>query len=127
MIADIAKGEYMLGSKVINVEIAKLAPTSELAFHIRNRRNKQLGLWLASQLDLFEDALEYAKTIVAFGIAEADDEILIRHIQEDLSRREVRVPVAAIRFELEHQTTRAMREFAILHSRSAPGAIRSAA
>ena len=87
-----------------------------------------MGLWLASQLDLFEDALDYAKTIVAFGIAEADDEILIRHIEEELLRREVRVPVAAIRFELQRQTARAMREFPILQpSRSAPVAMRSAA
>ena len=50
------------------------------------------------------------------------------HIEEELSRREVRVPVAAIRFELERQTARAMREFPILQpSRSAPVAMRSAA
>ena len=114
--------------KVLNLEITEPVLTEELAFHIRNRRNKQMGLWLASQLDLVEDALDYAKTIVAFGIAEADDEILIGHIEEELLRREVRVPVAAIRFELERQTARAMREFPILQpSRSAPVAMRSAA
>jgi hypothetical protein len=61
-------------------------------------------------LDLTEDALDYAKTIVIFGIAEPDDELLIRHIQQDLSRRGVRIPEAAIRFQLERQTTLAVRE-----------------
>lgn len=96
-------------NKAANVEIAKLVHAEEVAFHIRNQRNKQLGLWAASQLELDEDALDYAKTIVAFGIAEPDDEALIRRVQEDLSRRGVRVPEAAIRFELERQTTLAMR------------------
>jgi hypothetical protein len=98
-------------SKVANVEIAKFVHAEELAFHIRNRRNKQLGLWLAAELDLTEDALDYAKTIVIFGIAEPDDELLIQHIQQDLSRRGgVRIPEAAIRFQLERQTTLAVRE-----------------
>jgi hypothetical protein len=96
-------------NKAANVEIAKLVHAEEAAFHIRNQRNKQLGLWAASQLELDEDALDYAKTIVAFGIAESDDEALIRRIQEDLSGRGVRVPEAAIRFELERQTTLATR------------------
>jgi hypothetical protein len=100
--------------KVANVEIAKLVHAEELAFHIRNRRNKQLGLWLAAELDLAEDALDYAKIIVTFGIAEPDDEFLIQHIQQDLSRRGVRIPEAAIRFELKRQTTIAVRECTIL-------------
>jgi hypothetical protein len=101
-------------SKVANVEIAKLVHSEELAFRIRNRRNKQLGWWLAAELDLTEDASDYAKTIVAFGIAEPDDELLTQHIQQDLSRRGVRIPEAAIRFELERQTTLAVRECTIL-------------
>ncbi len=106
--------------KVANVEIAKLVHAEELAFHIRNRRNKQLGLWLAAELELADDSLDYAKTIVALGIAEPDDEDLVRLIREGLSRRQVRIPEAAIRFELERQTARAVREFTALQpSRSA--------
>jgi Uncharacterized conserved protein len=101
--------------KVANVEIAKLCHAEELAFRIRNRRNKQLGLWLAAELDLTEEALDYARGIVAFCIAEPDDEVLIRHLQEDLSRRGVWIPEAAIRFELERQATLAMREGTRLH------------
>jgi hypothetical protein len=107
-------------NKAANVEIAKLVHAEEAAFHIRNQRNKQLGLWAASQLDLDEDALDYAKTIVALGIVESDDEALIRHVQEDLSCHGVRVPEAAIGFELERQTTLAMRECTLFQpSRSA--------
>src|SRR5574338_238099 len=101
-------------SKAANVEIAKLVHAEELAFHIRNKRNKQLGLWLAAELELAEDALSYAKAVVALGIAEPDDEALIHHLQENLSRQGIRIPEAAIRFELERQATFAVRECARL-------------
>ncbi len=68
--------------KVANVEVARLVHEQELAFHVRNRRNKQLGLWLAAELGLTEEALDYAKTIVALGIAEPDDEILVQRIRD---------------------------------------------
>jgi hypothetical protein len=100
-------------SQAAKVEISKLVHEEELAFRIRNKRNKQLGLWLAAKLELTEDALDYAKTIVAFGIAEPDDERLIQHVHEGLSRRGVRITEAAIRLELERQTTRAVRECGI--------------
>ena len=107
-------------SKAANVEIAKLVHAEEAAFYIRNQRNKQLGLWAASQLGLNQGALDYAKTLVAFALSESDDEALIRRVQEDLSREGVRVPEAAIRFELERQTTLAMRECTLFQpSRSA--------
>jgi len=104
---------FALG-KAANVEIARLVHAEDAAFRIRNRRNKQLGLWAASQLDLIDDALDYAKTVVAFGLSEPDDESLIRHIHADLSRRGVRIPEAAIRYELERQTTLAVRECTLL-------------
>ena len=97
-------------SKAANVEIAKLVHAEELAFHIRNRRNKQLGLWLAAELDLTEDALDYAKTVVAFGIVGSNDEVLVRSLHQDVSRRGVQIPEAAIRFELDRQAAFAARE-----------------
>ena len=90
-------------NKAANVEIAKLVHAEEAAFQIRNRRNKRFGLWAASQMKLGEGAIGYAKTIVAWGIMEVDDEALIRRVQEDLSRHGVRVSDAAIGFELERQ------------------------
>ncbi|MCP5364139.1 MAG: DUF1476 domain-containing protein [Hyphomicrobiales bacterium] len=101
-------------SKAANVEIAKLVHAEEVAFRIRNRRNKQLGFWAASQLDLAGDARKYANAIVAFGLATPDDESLIRHIHADLSHRGVRIPEAAIRYELERQAALAERECTLL-------------
>lgn len=100
--------------KVANVEVARLVHEQELAFHVRNRRNKQLGLWLAAELGLTEEALDYAKTIVALGIAEPDDEILVQRIRDGVLPRQVRIPEAAIRFQLERETARAVRECAFL-------------
>ena len=97
-------------AKTANVEIAKLVHAETVAFQIRNRRNKQLGLWLAQELGLIEDALDFAKTIVIVGISQPDDDVLIEYIQQDLSQRGVQIPEAAIRFELERQTALATRE-----------------
>ena len=99
--------------KVANVEVARLVYEEELAFHVRNRRNKQLGLWLAAELGLTEEALDYAKTI-ALGIAEPDDEILVQRIRDGVLPRQVRIPEAAIRFQLERETARAVRECTLL-------------
>ena len=96
--------------KAANVEIAKFVHAEELGFRIRNRRNKQFGLWAASQLGLKEDAVHYAKDVVFFGLAGPDDENLIRHIHTDLSNRGLRIPEAAIRYELERQAALAVRE-----------------
>lgn len=107
--------------KVANIEIAKFVHAEDVAFRIRNRRNKQLGLWAASQLDLVEEAMDYATAVAVFGIAEADDERLIRHIHSELLRQGVRVPEAAIRSELERQTMYAVRECTILRPRDSAG------
>ncbi len=96
--------------KAANVEIAKFVHAEECGFRIRNRRNKQFGQWAASQLGLIDDAPDYAKGIVVFGLAEPDDESLIRHVHSDLSRRGLRITEAAIRYELERQTALAVRE-----------------
>lgn len=96
--------------KTANVEIARFVHAEDAAFRIRNRRNKGLGLWAASQLDPIEGASDYANTIVAFGLDEPDDEILIRHVQAELSQRGVPVSETAIRYELVRQTTLAVQE-----------------
>lgn len=96
--------------KAANVEIAKFVHAEELGFRIRNRRNKQFGLWAASQLGLKEDAVHYAKDVVVLGLAEPDDESLIRHVHTDLTRRGVRIPEAAIRYEFERQAALAVSE-----------------
>lgn len=100
--------------KAANLEIARFVRAKEWGFRIRNRRNKGLGLWAASHLGLTEDASDYAKTVVAFGLAKPDDEGLIGHIQADLSRRGVRISEAAIRNEMERQATLALRECTLL-------------
>jgi hypothetical protein len=100
-------------SKAANVEIAKFVHTQDLAFRVRCRRNKNLALWVAAQLELNERASDYAKTLVAFALSEPDDEALIQRIQEDLSCEGLPIPEAAIRFELERQATLAMKEYTL--------------
>ncbi len=90
-------------NKVAGVEIAKFVHGEELAFRNRNCRNKQFGLWLAAELRLIEEAREYANSIVALGVTNADDGDLIRQVQADLSLRGVQIPDIVIRLALERQ------------------------
>lgn len=71
-------------NKCANFEIAKQAFNDELAFRIRNRRNRLLGLWAAAELGLSGlDAGHYARSIVVLGIELPDDHAIVRHIAQD--------------------------------------------
>lgn len=69
---DNGRGTMLELNKVAGVEIAKFVHGEELAFRNRNCRNKQFGLWLAAELRLIEEAREYANSIVALGVTNAD-------------------------------------------------------
>jgi len=64
----------------------KFAHDAETAFRILARRNRLLGEWAASFLDL--DATEseaYAKSVVIADLEEAGDEDVIRKLVADLA------------------------------------------
>ena len=68
-------------------EEAKLSVDQELAFRIRSRRNRLLGLWAASRMRMGDDACaEYANGIVSQGVISANEE-LARLVVADLSAR----------------------------------------
>lgn len=81
-------------------EEAKLSVGQELAFKIRSRRNRLLGLWAASRMGFDDDAsLDYAKGIVAQGVVAADEE-LATLVAADLSVRGIEDSVAGVAREL---------------------------
>lgn len=81
----------------------KFAHDAETAFRILARRNRLLGEWAASFLDL--DATEseaYAKSVVIADLEEAGDEDVIRKLVADLAP--AGIDEAAIRAKLSEQT-----------------------
>ncbi|GBD43757.1 hypothetical protein HRbin40_01237 [bacterium HR40] len=68
-------------------EEAKFRHQQELAFKIRNRRNKLFGLWIAREhLGLDEKAaLEYAKDVVMADFELPGDHDMLEKVKQDLA------------------------------------------
>ena len=69
-------------------EEAKYKHDQELAFKVRNRRNKLLGLWVAETHlgKTGEDALNYAKEVVMADFEEPGDDDVFEKIRTDLQK-----------------------------------------
>ncbi len=79
------------------------AHDAELQFKAYARRNKLLGLWAAALLGKSgDDALEYAKVVVASDLEHAGHEDVFRKIREDFDEAGVS--------QSDHQIRRTMDE-----------------
>ena len=82
---------------------AKFAHDQELRFKAEARRNRLLGLWAAEKLGKTgQDAVDYAKEVVAADFEEAGDEDVFRKIRGDFD--------AAGVDQSDHQIRRTMTE-----------------
>ena len=64
----------------------KFAHDEELRFKAMARRNKRLGLWVASQLGKSGDEAEaYAKEVVLSDFKEAGDDDVLQKVRADLT------------------------------------------
>lgn len=82
-------------------EEMKFSRIQELGFHVRNRRNKRLGLWAAAKMRMPDDrAAEYARRIVLGGVSNPNDEALVRSLLADLKANGAAVGAAEIREEM---------------------------
>ncbi len=91
----------------------KFEHDQELAFKIRSRRNKLVGLWAAEQLGLGGEAAEtYAKNLVAAGMARPGDEAIAAKLAADFAAKGVRIDDAHIRREILRCAGEAERDFA---------------
>ena len=91
----------------------KFEHDQELAFKIRSRRNKLLGLWAAQQLGLAGDAAEtYAKNLVAAGMAKSGDEPITAKLAADFIAKAVSIDAARIQREMARCVDEAKAHFA---------------
>jgi hypothetical protein len=71
----------------------KFTREQDLAFSIRARRNKMLGLWAAGHMGLIGAAADrYAASVVDAEIAAHDDQALIKKVRDDLVTSGTPVP-----------------------------------
>ncbi|MBI0476607.1 DUF1476 domain-containing protein [Sphingomonas sp. MA1305] len=92
-------------------EEAKFARDEEMAFRITARRNRLLGQWAASQMDLTPAETDaYAKAVVQADFEEAGDEDVVRKLFGDLTAAGVDTDEASVRRALDEKTVEARRQ-----------------
>ena len=92
-------------------EEAKFALDEETAFKIAARRNRLLGEWAASEMNLTQEETDaYKKAVVQADFEEAGDEDVIRKLLGDLTAAECDVSEADIRAKLEECSIEARRQ-----------------
>ena len=90
----------------------KFQQEQELAFKVRARRNKLLGLWAAKQLGLSGAAAEtFANELVASGLEHHGDDPLVERIAKDFADKGVAIDATRVRIELEHCANEAKKQF----------------
>lgn len=93
-------------------EETKYAFDQETQFKITARRNRLLGQWAASKMDLTEEETDaYAKAVVQADFEEVGDEDVIRKVLGDLTSAECEVDEATVRAKLEECEVEARRQF----------------
>lgn len=89
----------------------KFAHDEELRFKALARRNKLLGLWAAEKLGkTAEDAVVYARAVVAADFEEAGDEDVFRKIRADFDAAGIAQSDHQIRRTMEELLARAVTE-----------------
>lgn len=92
-------------------EEAKFAMDQDTAFRIAARRNRLLGEWAASAMNLTaEETDAYRKAVVQADFEEAGDEDVIRKLLGDLTAAGTDISEADIRAKFEEMTIEARRQ-----------------
>jgi len=89
----------------------KFQQDQELAFKVKARRNRLLGLWAAQKLGLFGDAAEaYARAVINAELQAGGDAGVVAKIAEDFVAKGVAFDAVRIRLELDRFTGEARKQ-----------------
>ena len=89
----------------------KFALDEELKFRAAARRNKLLGLWAASMLEISGDeASAYAREVVAAEFGEGGDADVIAKVMADLAAKGVATTEAQIRARMDELMAQAIAQ-----------------
>ncbi|MCB1971417.1 MAG: DUF1476 domain-containing protein [Geminicoccaceae bacterium] len=84
-------------------EESKYKHEQEVAFKVRNRRNKLFGMWIAETHlgKNGEDALNYAKDVVMADFERPGDDDVFEKVREDLDAAKVEISDHMLRKQME--------------------------
>lgn len=86
----------------------------EMEFRIAARRNRLLGLWAAEKMGLAgDDAVAYAKEVVASDFDEPGEEDVFRKVMVDFRAKEVAVTEAELREQMFTLLTTSRNQLAV--------------
>ena len=89
----------------------KFKRDQELQFKVKARRNKLLGLWVASKTGLSGDAAEtYAKSVVSADFEKPGDDDVVEKVVRDLGAKGVKTSEAEVKREMERLEAEAKRQ-----------------
>jgi len=89
----------------------KFKRDQELQFKVKARRNKLLGLWVASKTGLAGDAAEtYAKSMVAADFEKPGDDDIVQKVVQDLGAKGMTITEADVKRELDRLEAEAKRQ-----------------
>jgi len=89
----------------------KFQQDQELAFKVKARRNKLLGLWAAEHLGLTGDAAErYAREVMQSDLERPGVEDIIAKVAADFAKKGVALDATRVRVELERCATEAKKQ-----------------
>jgi hypothetical protein len=89
----------------------KFVLDEELKFKAEARRDKLLGLWVASMLGLSGDAAnDYAKTVVAADFQAPGDANVVRKVMDDLAAKAIAMSEAELRVKMDEMMAQAVMQ-----------------
>jgi hypothetical protein len=89
----------------------KFQQDQELAFKVRARRDKLLGLWAAGELGLTADAAQhYAQNVLCADLERPGTEDIVDKVTADFAKAGVRHDATRVRVELERCTLEAKKQ-----------------
>jgi hypothetical protein len=89
----------------------KFQQDQELAFKVRARRNKLLGLWAAGELGLTGDAAQhYAQNVLCADLEQPGTGDIVDKVVGDFAKAGVKHDATRVRVELERCTLEAKKQ-----------------
>ncbi len=83
----------------------------EIAFKLKARRHKLIGLWAAGQLGLTGDAAEaYAHDLATVGLEHHGDDDTVARIASDFAAKGVAFDRTRVQLELDHSEREAKKQ-----------------
>ncbi len=92
----------------------KFQQDQELAFKVKARRNKLLGLWAAEKLGLSGEAAErHAREVLQSDLQRPGDDDIVAKVASDFAKAGVAIDATRVRVELQRWAAEAKKQLGV--------------